>query len=313
MKLVIQIPCFNEENTLPSVLEGLPKNIEGISQIEVQIIDDCSTDATAELARELGVTRVVSITGRNRKWLGRAFKLGVRQALKNGADILVNTDGDNQYPGERIPDLVKPIIEKRADLVIGDRAPHKSEEFSYIKRKLQKLGNLVVGFLVREPVPDAVSGFRAYSRKALLRIHVVTKFTYTVDTLIQAYKKGLAIEWLPIKANPKTRESRLITNIWSKVAKSGLNILRMSAIYSPFLVFLSAGLIFLIPGLFFVIRFLFFYFTGEGSGHIQSLVLGGVSIVVAVQMFMLGVLAELFSVNRQLLEETLTKLKNLEK
>lgn len=314
MKLIIQIPCFNEERTLPLVFEGMPQHIEGIDQIEYQIIDDGSNDRTVEIARALGVRHIVRAGRVNRRWLGRAFRAGIDNALAQGADIVVNTDGDNQYPSHLIESLVRPILEGRADIVIGDRNPGTIEEFSWIKRKLQVFGSRVIQFLTRAEVRDAVSGFRAYSRESLLKLHVLTNYTYTVDTLIQAHKKGLDIVWVPITTNRKTRESRLITSLLSKVRKSGATILRLVTVYEPFKTFSLFSLMFLVPGLFLLARFFFFYILlhGRGTGLVQSVVVGGVCIVVAVQMFVLGILADLLSANRTLIEDILSRMRRLE-
>lgn len=261
MKLIIQIPCFNEEETLPLVFEKMPKKIAGIDTIEYMVINDCSTDRTIQIAKELGVHHILNIKGENKRWLGRAFRLGIQKALSEGADIVVNTDGDNQYSSEDIPKLVAPIIENKADVVIGNRSPEKIREFSVIKRLLQKLGNLAVSSAVRHKVPDAVSGFRAFSKEALYQIHIVTNYTYTVDSLIQIYNKGISVSWIDIKTNPKLRESRLIKNLYSKVFRSGLTILRLTIAQQSFRVFFLLSLIFFIPGFLrisFLIHILFY-------------------------------------------------------
>ena len=314
MKLVIQIPCFNEEQTLPSVLGELPDSLPGISEIELQIIDDGSTDRTIEIAERLGVDRIIKIPGKNRRWLGRAFRMGIEEALRNGADIIVNTDGDNQYPSNRISDLIAPILEGRSDIVVGNRRPEKWQEFSIIKRFFQWLGNRVVSLAVGENVPDAVSGFRAYSRAAALNLNITTNYTYTVDTLLQAYKKGLAIEWVEITPNLKTRESRLITSLYDKIRKSGLTILRIATIYAPFKIFAAIAILFAAPGVIFTSRFFYYYFfvPTERAGHVQSVILGASCLVIAVQMFMLGIIAELLSTNRQLIEQMASKVKELQ-
>ena len=315
MKLIIQIPCFNEEKTLPLVFEGMPRHIPGIDVIEYQIIDDGSTDDTVKVARALGVHHIVSAGRMNRRWLGRAFRAGIDHALKQGADIVVNTDGDNQYPSRYIADLVRPIVEGRADIAIGDRAPGKVKEFSWIKQRLQVLGSGVIQSLTGLPVKDAVSGFRAYSRDALLKIHVLTNYTYTVDTLIQAHQKGLDIEWVPISVNAKTRESRLITSISAKVRKSGGTILRMVTLYRPFRTFMLFAGLFFVPGAFLLARFFYYYIVrgGQGgTGLVQSVVIGGVCVMVAVQMFVLGILADLLSANRTLIEDLLVRMRKLE-
>jgi len=311
VKLIIQIPCFNEEETLPLVFEKMPREIPGVSAIEYQIIDDGSTDRTVEIAKSLGVQHIVSMPGKNRRWLGRAFQAGVENALKQGADILVNTDGDNQYPSERIPDLVAPLLAGKVDLVIGDRNPGSVEEFSPVKRWLQRLGSWVIQVLTKEPVKDAVSGFRAYSREALLQINIITNFTYTVDTLIQAHEKGLDVEWLPITPNKKTRDSRLISSLWQKVQRSGMTILRLSTVYQPFRTFFVIGTMFLVPGVAFLLRFLFLFFfvEGEADGHVQSIIAGAILTIVGVQMYVLGILADLSAVNRRLIEEGLTRVR----
>jgi glycosyltransferase involved in cell wall biosynthesis len=315
VKLIIQIPCFNEEKTLPLVFEGMPRHIPGIDVIEYQIIDDGSTDNTVKVARSLGVHHIVSAGRINRRWLGRAFRAGIDHALKQGADIVVNTDGDNQYPSRYIADLVRPLVEGRADIAIGDRAPGKVKEFSWIKQRLQVLGSGVIQSLTGLPVKDAVSGFRAYSRDALLKIHVLTNYTYTVDTLIQSHQKGLDIEWVPITVNAKTRESRLITSISAKVRKSGGTILRMVTLYRPFRTFMLFSAMFLVPGAFLLARFFYYYIVrgGQGgTGLIQSVVIGGVCVMVAVQMFVLGILADLLAANRTLIEDLLVRMRKLE-
>jgi len=311
MKLVIQIPCFNEAETLPLVFEKMPRYIPGIDEIQFQIIDDGSTDDTARVAESLGIEHIVRIPGKNRRWLGRAFKVGIDHALRLGADIVVNTDGDNQYPSERIPDLVKPIVDGAAAIVIGDRDPGHVREFSFIKRSLQRLGSWVVTLLSGRDAPDPVSGFRAYSREALLKLNVVTDHSYTLDTLVQAAKKGIQVHWIPIKTNPKTRESRLITSLGSMVLKSSANLLRIFAVYEPFKIFFVLSIVFLLPGLGLIGRFLYYYFAFplETTGKVQSVVVGGALSVIGVQMFVLGILAELLSVNRRLSEEILTRLK----
>lgn len=310
MKLIIQIPCFNEEKTLPLVFEKMPKQIPGVDVIEYQIIDDGSTDKTIEVAKSLGVTHIVTYRGKNRRWLGRAFKLGVENALKNGADILVNTDGDNQYPSDKILELIRPILEGKAEVVVGDRRTQSIAEFSFVKKMLQRFGSFMTRILSGgEYLPDAVSGFRAYSKEALAKINVVTEYTYTVDTLMQAYRKGLDVAWVPIQVNPKTRDSRLIKSLFSKVKKSGITILRMYMIYEPFRTFIYISLLFFVPGILLLLRYGYYYFLGDSSGHVQSLVIGGVLVMMGLQMLTLGIIADLIKINRRLVEDMLERVK----
>ena len=312
MKVIVQIPCFNEANTLPLVFEQMPKTIPGVDVLEFQIIDDGSTDNTVEVARQLGVHHVVTVSKTNRRWLGRAFRIGIDHALKQGADIVVNTDGDNQYPSEFIPQLIRPIVEQKVDIVIGDRDPGANREFSTVKRLLQRLGSSTVAFFTGADIPDAVSGFRAYSREALLRLHVITNYTYTVDTLIQATKKGLDIAWVPIPTNSKTRDSRLITSLATKVRKSGGTILRLATVYEPFKLFAILSLVFFTPAILLMFRFALLFILGDGAGHIQSLVFAGAMLVIGSLMIVLGVLADLLAVNRSLIEDLLTRIRRLE-
>lgn len=302
MKLVVQIPCLNEEKTLPLVLKEIPKKIKGIDIIEVQVIDDGSTDKTVQVAQKFGVTRIISHVGN--KGLGASFSDGMEAALKARADILVNTDGDNQYPGKYIKDLVKPILQKKAHIVIADRQTKKIEHFSPTKKFLQSLGSGMVRYLSGTDVPDAVSGFRAYSRKAMLELNVVTKFSYCIDTIVQAGKKDLVIRSIPITTNKPTRKSRLFKNVWQHVKKSTANLLRVFAVYEPFKTFLIAGIILIVPALFFTARFAYFYLfmKDRAGGHIQSLVVGSAFFMGAVQMFALAILADLISINRRLVE-----------
>ncbi|MFN8391939.1 MAG: glycosyltransferase family 2 protein [Bdellovibrionota bacterium] len=312
MKLIVQIPCFNEARTLPLLFERMPKAIDGIDCIEFLVLDDGSTDETAEVAVRLGVHHVVRVAGRNRRWLGRAFKMGADIALQLGADILVNTDGDNQYPSESIPLLVRPILDGRADIVIGDRRPGTFAEFTFAKRCLQRAGNWTIRFLTGESVPDAVSGFRAYSRTALLRLNVITNFTYTVDTLIQSYKKGLDVAWVEIAPNRKTRESRLISSSLEKVQRSGFNILRLLAVYDPFRVFLIAAALFFVPASLLLGRFCYFFLFdhAQAAGHIQSVIVGGALLVISAVFAVFSIIGGLLSVNRMLLEDILFRLKS---
>ncbi len=311
MKLVINIPCYNEEKTLPLVLKELPKEIKGIDKIEVQIVDDGSTDKTIEVAKKFKVTRI--IRHKKNKGLGIAFKEGMQFALDSGADIFVNTDADNQYPSKYIPELVKPIIGGRADLVIGNRKPWKVKHFSPLKRMLQWFGNGVTRKILGADVPDTVSGFRAYSKDAMLKINVVTKFSYVLDTIMQAVQKDLKIESIDIETNPPTRKSRLFKNIFQHMKKSGTNLIRIFYLYEPMKTFTYLSLLFFLPGIALVLRWLFLdYVTQTSGGNIQSLIISAVLIVTSALLFALGIIGDSLKTGRMLTEEVLYKLKKQE-
>lgn len=305
MKLVVQIPCLNEEENIAKVIKEIPKKIFGISEIEIQIIDDGSTDKTVEIAKKLGVKRIIEHRGT--RGLGVSFSDGVEAALNSGADILVNTDGDNQYPGRYISDLVRPIVAGNADMVIADRQTEKVEHFSKGKKFLQKIGSASVRFLSGTDVPDAVSGFRAYSRESLESINPIIKFSYCIDTIIQAGKKGLKIVSIPIETNPPTRSSRLFKNTSQHVFKSTFNLLKMFIVYEPFKTFLMIAGVLALPALFFILRFIYFYIfvPVEANGHVQSLIFGSTLLTASIQMLALGILADLVNVNRTLIEKSL--------
>lgn len=311
MKLFIQIPCFNEENTLPSVLETIPHAIEGINSIELVVIDDGSTDETVQIARKMGVHHIISNSGN--KGLANSFRRGMDFAIDQKADILVNTDGDNQYPSKYISDLVKPIIKGKADIVVGDRQTALLKHFSPTKRFFQWLGTRVTRILSGDKlIKDAVSGFRAYSREALLELNVTSNFSYILDTTVQSTNKRLKTVSIPITVNLPTRPSRLFSNMWEHIWKSGKQILRIYAMYKPLRVFFSLGIIFMLLGIYPIVRFLYHYFyVGEGSGMIQSLVLGGILISISVNMFALGFIGELMAKNRSLIEQSLKRLKDI--
>ena len=310
IKLIIQIPCLNEEETLPQTLRDLPSAIDGVDVIETLIIDDGSTDRTVEVANASGVNHVIRNT--NNLGLAKSFRKGLDACLVLGADIIVNTDGDNQYAGADIAKLVQPIINGTADIVIGDRQTQNIEHFSRFKKFLQRIGSKVVRQLSDTDVPDAVSGFRAISRDAALKLNILSPFSYTIEMVIQAGKKGIAIDHIPVSTNAVTRKSRLFKSIPSFVARQSSSMIRMYAMYQPLRVFFYIGTILTVIGLLPIIRFLFFYFSGNGGGHLQSLVLGGVLLIIGFITFMIGLLADLISFNRQLTEITLEKIRKIE-
>lgn len=302
MKLVIQIPCLNEEASLPVTLRDLPRAIPGVDTIEILVIDDGSRDRTSEVAHELGAHRIVRFPAR--RGLARAFDTGLREALAMGADVIVNTDADNQYQGADIPKLVEPILQRRADMVVGTRPIDSIEHFSPLKKALQRLGSGVVRALSATDVPDATSGFRAYSREAALRLTVLTGFTYTLETLIQASQKNIAIAHVPIRVNGKLRESRLFRGMGSYIMRSLGTMLRVYLLYQPLRFFLSLAALSLGAALGLFGRFLWIYWHQPvDAGHVQSLVVAGALAVIGVLFVSLGVLSDLTAMNRRLLEE----------
>ena len=313
MKLVIQIPCLNEEVTLPLTLADLPKQLPGVDEIEILIIDDGSTDRTSEVARAHGVTRIVRFPAR--RGLARAFDTGLGVALAMGADVIVNTDADNQYQGADIGRLIEPILARRADMVVGTRPIESIEHFSPLKKVLQRLGSGVVRALSSTDVPDATSGFRAYSRDAALRLTVLTGFTYTLETLIQASQKNIAIAHVPIRVNAKLRESRLFAGMGSYITRSRGTMLRVYLLYQPLKFFLTLSALSLTGSLALFLRFLvIFILQPQQSGHVQSLVVAGALAVIGVLLLSLGVLSDLIAMNRRLLEEVVvnTRLARIE-
>ena len=310
MKLIVQIPCYNEEKTLPQTVRNIPRQIEGVEKVEILIIDDGSMDQTVNVAREIGVDHIVKNTCN--KGLARTFLVGLDASLRLGADIIVNTDGDNQYKGQDIPKLIAPILKGQADIVIGDRQTEKIPHFSSTKKKLQKFGSFVVRILSKTDVPDAVSGFRAFSREAAMQMNIVSAFSYTIETVIQAGKKDLAVTNVPVGTNPKTRESRLFQSIPKFLEQSLTTMIRTYAMYKPLRVFFYIGCLFIVGGLIPSIRFLFFYFMGQGGGHIQSLILSAILFIIGFQVFMIGLVADIISCNRKLIEETLLRVKRIE-
>ncbi len=310
MKLIIQIPCYNEEQTLRSTLQALPRAIPGVACIEWLVVDDGSTDRTCEIAQEAGVHHILRL-GKNRG-LGTAFRIGLDACLKRGADLIVNTDGDNQYCAGDIPKLIQPILEGRADLVVGVRDIEAVTDFSPLKKRLQRWGSWVVRHAARCQIEDTTSGFRAYSREAALQLNVFSGFSYTLETLIQAGQSDLRLESVPISVNRKMRDSRLAASIREYILYSALTILRIYATYNPMKVFLAAGgLLFFLGGVL-ALRYLFIYLFHAGSGHLQSLILAAILIILGVQLFVLGLVSELVSVNRRLMEEVVYRLRNME-
>jgi glycosyltransferase involved in cell wall biosynthesis len=311
MKLIIQIPCFNEEGQLPETLSHLPREIEGFDSVEWLIIDDGSTDATIEVARAHGVDHIVKLT--NHKGLAAGFQAGLDAGLKLGADVIVNTDADNQYEGRDIPKLVAPILRGEADMVIGDRQVDSNEHFSHSKRRLQRLGSWVVRQASSTEVPDTTSGFRAYNREAALQMQVVSKFTYTLETIIQAGKLLVAIDHVPIQTNAKTRESRLFPSIPAYIRRNGLSIFRIYSQYEPLRVFWGAAVVMAIASLAFFLRFLIPFITHGGhAGHIQSLIFGAVLFNAAMLLGALGVLGDLLSAQRIMLQRTFERVRRIE-
>ena len=309
-KLIIQIPCFNEAETLPATLADLPRQVPGIDTIEVLVIDDGSSDGTAVVARKWGVQHVVVHNGN--RGLAAAFQSGKDAALRAGADIIVNTDADGQYVGADIAQLVAPIVAGEADIVIGDRGVASNEHFGPFKRLLQRFGSAVVRKLSRTHVTDAVSGFRAMSREAAQSIIITTEFSYTTDMLIQSGRKRLKLVSVPIRTNPAARPSRLFRSIPQFVINTGITIARAYTTYNPLRVFVGAGAIMTLLGALPILRFFYLWASGDSQGHIQSLVLGGALIVLGVLTGLLGILADLIGANRKLLEATLFKVRQLE-
>ena len=301
MKLIIQIPCYNEEGTLRKTLDDLPRQIDGIDEIEYLIIDDGSKDNTIQVAKDWGVDHIVRFT-RN-KGLAKGFMAGIDVALENGADIIVNTDADNQYCGKDIAKLVKPIVDKQADIVVGERPIDKTEDFTWLKKKLQRLGSWAVRMASDTDIPDAPSGFRAISREAALRLNVVNEYTYTLETIVQAGRENIPIVSVPIETNMAMRPSRLAKSMFAYVRTSMLTILRAYLVYMPLKAFLFISIFPFIPGLIIGIRFLYYFFTVGGAGHIQSLIFGCTLIIISFVCVMIGLLGDTIRANRKILQD----------
>lgn len=301
IKVIIQIPCLNEEDTLPVVLSELPRELPGVDTVEWLIIDDGCTDKTVEVAAQHGVDHIVSHS--KNRGLAAAFMTGIQESLKNGADIIVNTDADNQYKSEFIADLIQPILENRAEFVVGARPINDIEGFSQRKKNLQRIGSWVVRLVSSTDIPDATSGFRAISRQTAKNLNVFSQYTYTLETIIQAGKKGFAITWIPVETNADLRESRLLRSIPSYIFRSINTIVRILIVYRPFRFFTAIGLFLLSIGIILFLRFFYYYFFVSGAGHVQSLVVGGAFTGIGFHAILIAFMADLISVNRQLLEK----------
>jgi glycosyltransferase involved in cell wall biosynthesis len=312
MKLIVQIPCYNEEETLPLTLSTIPRKIAGIDVVEVLIIDDGCTDRTVEVARQHGVEHVVRLPGH--KGLGSCFQAGIEASLQHGADIIVNTDADNQYPQQDIPRLIEPILEGQADMVIGARPIGRIEHFSLIKRIMQKLGSWAVRLVSGTTVPDATSGFRAFSRGTALNLCVMTRFSYTLDTIIQAGKKNLRVASVPIEVNDPTRPSRLMKGMLDFMRRQGITILRLYVVYQPLRTFVYLSVPFLLVGSIAIARFLILWAGGESGfmRHVQSIVIGGTFLTIGFMLVVLGILADLIATNRARLEELIFRVKRMD-
>jgi glycosyltransferase involved in cell wall biosynthesis len=312
MKLVIQIPCYNEEELLPRTIADLPKRIEGVDVIETLIIDDGSSDGTVEVARKYGVTHIERLA--TNQGLARAFAAGLDASLRTGADIIVNTDADNQYRGGDIVRLVKPILMRQADIVVGARDIRNIAHFSFMKKILQRIGSSLIRKISGTTIPDVTSGFRAYSREAAMRINVLSEFTYTLETIIQAGSNGLKITHVPIQTNEKLRDSRLFSSIGEYLGRSLSTIIRIYTMYNPLKVFSAIAGVLVTAGVVLVLRFFYFYFTLEHvqSGHVQSLIIAAIVLVIGFQIFLFGLLADLIAKNRKLMDEALLRIKKIE-
>jgi len=311
MKLIIQIPCYNEEETLPETINSIPKEIEGVDKVEILIINDGSTDNTTYAAKKLNAYYIVEFP--KNLGLARAFDVGLKNAVKYGADIIVNLDADNQYCAEDIPKLIQPILENRADITIGARPIDKIRHFSLLKKILQKLGSFVMKKISGTDIVDAPSGFRAFTRSAAMKINIFDNYTYTMESIIQAKRKGLVIASVPIRINEdELRPSRLVKNNFNYICRCAKTMIRFFIIYHPFRFFISLAVIFFIMGLFLGFRYLYFFLLGDGQGHIQSLILCGLLITGGFQTALLAIISDLLAINRKLVEDIQIKVQTLQ-
>jgi len=310
VKLIIQIPSFNEAKILPGTVKTLPKKITGIDVIEYLVIDDGSTDGTSEVAREVGIDHVVRL--HKHSGLATVFIAGLEQSLQQGADIIVNTDADNQYNSNDIQHLIEPILCGEADIVIGDRGVASLPDFSPIKRKLQVFGSWVIGRASGLEVPDATSGFRAFSREAAMRMIVQSQYSYTLETLIQAGARNMNVKFIPVRTNPQIRPSRLIKSVPQYLTLSSMTIIRAYTMYRPLRVFLILGLLLIFGGIFLGLRFIYLEFTNIGTGNVQSLILAAILSIIGFQIILIGLLADLVGFNRVILEDILYRIRRME-
>jgi glycosyltransferase involved in cell wall biosynthesis len=309
-KLIIQIPCYNEAQTLPVTIQALPRQLPGVDNIEYLVIDDGSTDDTTQVAKQNGVHHVVQLS--QHIGLATSFMAGLEACLELGADLVVNTDADNQYNADDIQRLIEPILSSRADIVVGDRGITNLKTYPSLKRYLQRLGSWVIGQASGISIPDATSGFRAFSREAALRTMVLSQYSYTLETLIQAGARRMAVAYVPVRTNPQTRPSRLMRNIPHYLAHSSSTILRAYTMYRPLRVFTSLGFIMIIGGLVVGTRYLYFALMGQGTGHVQSVILAAILLIVGFQIMLIGLLADLIGFNRMILEELLYRIRRKE-